>query len=163
MKHPENWKPMTEFDGIFHISDHGRLKSFRQDPIEGKIIRPKKSKGIYLQYIIRYKGEYLSFYSHRKVAEYFIPNPKNLPYVDHIDNKNKLNNHVSNLQWVYHDENVRKDQAYTIICTNTDGTVHIAKGTRHAAQLTGITRANVQYSLKNNRSTRNGWSFKYKK
>ena len=36
-------------------------------------------------------------YAHRLVAQYFIPNPNNLPYIHHID-ENKLNNHVSNLQ-----------------------------------------------------------------
>lgn len=43
-------------------------------------------------------------YAHRLVAEHFIPNPDNLPYVHHKD-ENKLNNHVSNLQWVTAKEN----------------------------------------------------------
>lgn len=162
MKHKENWKPMTEFDGAFHISDHGRLKSFRQDPYDGRIIRPKLGKGIYPQYIIRYKGEYISFYSHRKVAEYFLPNPKKLPYVDHIDNI-KTHNHVSNLQWIEHDDNCRKDQAYTIICTYKNGTTHEAKGTRHAAQITNCKRATVQYGLKKGTQNRFGWTYKIKK
>lgn len=46
-------------------------------------------------------------YAHRLVAQYFIPNPNNLPYVHHID-ENKLNNHVSNLQWVTAKENYEK-------------------------------------------------------
>lgn len=41
---------------------------------------------------------------HRIIAETFIPNPSNLPEVDHIDN-NKLNNDVSNLRWVTGFEN----------------------------------------------------------
>lgn len=43
-------------------------------------------------------------YAHRLVAEYFIPNPNNLPYVHHKD-ENKLNNHYSNLEWVSESEN----------------------------------------------------------
>lgn len=46
-------------------------------------------------------------YAHRLVAEYFIPNPNNLPYVHHKD-ENKLNNNVDNLEWVSAQENIRK-------------------------------------------------------
>jgi len=42
---------------------------------------------------------------HRLVAKAFIPNPDNLPLVDHIDN-NSTNNHVSNLRWVTNQQNM---------------------------------------------------------
>ena len=41
---------------------------------------------------------------HRLVAELFIPNPDNLPQVDHWD-RNRLNNRVENLRWVMHEQN----------------------------------------------------------
>lgn len=43
-------------------------------------------------------------YAHRLVAEYFLPNPNNLPYVHHRD-ENKLNNNVDNLEWISSSDN----------------------------------------------------------
>lgn len=51
------------------------------------------------------KGKML--YAHRLVAEYFIPNPDNLPVVNHKD-ENKLNNNVDNLEWVTYSDNSKK-------------------------------------------------------
>ena len=45
-------------------------------------------------------------YAHRLVALHFIPNPLNKEQVNHIDG-NKMNNHVSNLEWVTQEENMR--------------------------------------------------------
>lgn len=46
-------------------------------------------------------------YAHRLVAEYFLDNPNNLPYVHHKD-ENKLNNHYSNLEWVTPEKNMQE-------------------------------------------------------
>lgn len=52
---------------------------------------------------IRFKGE---VYLHRLIAKLFIPNPLNLPEVDHID-EDKYNNNVNNLRWVTRQGNYR--------------------------------------------------------
>lgn len=48
---------------------------------------------------------------HRLVAETFLPNPENKPFVDHI-NRNTSQNFVGNLRWVSHSENMRNTQAH---------------------------------------------------
>lgn len=47
----------------------------------------------------------IRYYVHRLVAETFIPNPNNYSEIDHID-RNKSNNHVSNLRWCSREENM---------------------------------------------------------
>lgn len=51
-------------------------------------------------------GRYKWHLTHRLVAEAYIPNPNNLPFVNHIDG-NKLNNNVDNLEWCTRSENAR--------------------------------------------------------
>ena len=57
------------------------------------------------------RGKKKFFFVHRLVAETYIPNPNNLPYVHHIDH-NKLNNHVSNLMWVTPKQNIKYAEEY---------------------------------------------------
>ena len=45
-----------------------------------------------------------TYHVHRLIAETFLPNPENKPYIDHID-RNRANNDVSNLRWVTVKEN----------------------------------------------------------
>lgn len=51
-----------------------------------------------------------NFYIHRAVAELFIPNPSNLPEVNHKDG-NKANNHISNLEWV----TLQQNRAHAVV------------------------------------------------
>lgn len=51
---------------------------------------------------------------HRLVAEAFIPNPDKFPDVDHVDG-DKNNNKLSNLKWIEHAANVKKDHAITTL------------------------------------------------
>lgn len=52
------------------------------------------------------KGKTVSVATHRLVAETFIPNPENKKQVNHIDG-NRMNNHVSNLEWASRAENMK--------------------------------------------------------
>lgn len=69
----------------------------------GKVIKTRLRSG-YPSYTECIDNKKRDVHVHRKVAETYIPNPHNLPCVNHIDG-NKENNHVSNLEWVTHKEN----------------------------------------------------------
>lgn len=71
-----------------------------------KIIKPSIKKSGYASVIMCINGKVIHRRLHRLVAETFIPNPDNKPCVNHKDG-NKLNNHVSNLEWCTYKENIK--------------------------------------------------------
>lgn len=70
----------------------------------GKILKPQKNTRGYLQVGLSKDGTKKHFLIHRLVAEAFIPNPLNLPCVNHRD-ENKTNNCISNLEWCTYEYN----------------------------------------------------------
>lgn len=64
----------------------------------GKVLKPFKNTRGYLQVKLYNHNGYKYYYVHRLVAQAFIPNPENLPQVNHKD-ENTSNNNVENLEW----------------------------------------------------------------
>ena len=92
------------YEGLYQISNLGNVKSFKSVS-KNKILKPVLRKG-YATVILR-KNKVNKLHSiHRLIATAFIPNPDNLPQVNHIDG-NKSNNNVDNLEWCTHLENMR--------------------------------------------------------
>ena len=91
----ENWR-FIKANSDYMVSDHGRILSFKG---KSKLIISSSITAKGYEYVaIRQKGIYVGYSVHRLVATAFIPNPKRLPQVNHLDG-NKLNNHVANLEW----------------------------------------------------------------
>lgn len=89
----EQWKPIKGYEGLYEISNFGRVKSIKTN----KIRKPNPDGSGYLKIDLYYK-KYKTLKIHRLVAEAFIENKFNLPQVNHIDG-NLLNNHYQNLEW----------------------------------------------------------------
>lgn len=109
----EEWKDIPGYQGIYMISNLGRVKSLERtlnyEPSESypngrtrvlkeKILSPCRDKKGYLFVQLFINGNFRSKKVHRLVAEAFIPNPLNLEQVNHKD-ENKQNNKLSNLEW----------------------------------------------------------------
>lgn len=91
------------------IYEDGRLwsKNVRKFLIPFPISRrDKNGNKEYMAYKLSNNAKEKIFQVHRLVAIHFIPNPENKSEVNHKDG-NKLNNHVDNLEWVTHTENVQ--------------------------------------------------------
>lgn len=94
------WKQHPDIERI-EVSDEGQ-------------VRNSLTKHVYIQHVNRgykrvtlsIKGKNKHFRVHRLVSQVFIKNPDNLPQVNHI-NGNKLDNNVTNLEWVTAKDNMR--------------------------------------------------------
>lgn len=94
----EIWKEIQGFEGEYAISNKGNVKNLKS----GRILGGGYNKHGYR--FIKLKGK--EYTVHRLVALAFIPNPDNLPEVNHIDER-KDNNDISNLEWCTASQNQR--------------------------------------------------------
>lgn len=116
MDQVEIWKPISGYEGRYEVSTLGRIKSLQrvvESVRNGKkifslrkerIMRPSKSPNGYRIVTFHTNGVAEHGSVHVIVANNFIPNPLNLPVINHIDG-NKENNEVSNLERCTQSEN----------------------------------------------------------
>lgn len=104
----EIWRSIEGYEGLYEISNLGRVKSLSRYHWNGvgwwkskdRILVPRTSKDKYHYMSVQLvkDGKKRNTYIHRLVAESFIPNIKNYPMVNH-KNENKHDNTVQNLEW----------------------------------------------------------------
>lgn len=87
----EEWKNIEGFEGLYQISNCGRVKSLPRNTTRGKLLKPGKLANGYLQAVLYKDGKRFQKKVHRLVAQAFLPNPNNLPEVNHKNEDKELN------------------------------------------------------------------------
>lgn len=109
----EIWKPIAGYEGLYEVSNLGRVKSIERyteykncksthrigikSKVNGRVVKGRICCGYHYVGLTK-EGVCKNYRVHRLVAMTFIPNPNNLPIINHKD-ENRLNNSVGNLEW----------------------------------------------------------------
>lgn len=167
----EIWKPIRDYEGIYEVSNYGRVKSVSNEKYKKEKLRKFSVAKGYYSVILFKNGKRKAFSVHRLVAEAFIPNPHNLPQVNHKD-ENPKNNAVWNLEWCDEDYNIHygtgierraKSQSHKVVQETTDGDfVQLYNSVQEAEAALGLSkRSHIDACCRGAIKTSNGFKWRY--
>ena len=155
----ENWKAVNGYEGLYEVSDKGRVKGLKRNRILKNIV---DSLG-YVRVSLCKENKIKAHKIHRLVAEHFLK-PSEYKIVNHIDG-NKENNSVENLEWCSHSAN-RKHACDTGLAAKKEGrlimcneTKEVYKGVMSAARHIGISHTMISSILNGGSGTAKGFTF----
>lgn len=116
----EIWKDVVGYEGYYQVSNLGNVRSIdryvkgngltaEKQLKKGKMLKQFLKQGAW-SVTLRKEGTYKFRYTYRLVAEAFIPNPNNLPLINHID-EDRTNPRVDNLEWCDYSYNITYNEA----------------------------------------------------
>ena len=167
----EIWKDIEGYEGLYQVSNMGRVRSLKWGKV--KFLKPTANKYGYLRLYLRKDNSLKkALLIHRLVAQAFLPNPDNLPMVNHKD-ENPSNNIVSNLEWCdakynanYGNRNKKVAEALSKIVLqidkNTNVIINIFPSLLEAEKQTGCNNGNICSCCNNRLKTAGGYKWKYK-
>lgn len=169
----EIWKDIKNFEGLYQVSNLGRIKSLErktnyiykkggQHLIKEKIIKQFQNKYGYLKCFLYKNGTRKTFNVHRLVAQAFIPNPNNLPQVNHKD-ENKKNNNIVNLEWCSNQYNAKYSKNKAVIQYDTNGKyINEYSSIIDASNITNTCYSKIGSVCQGKRKKAGGFIWKYK-
>lgn len=166
----EIWKDVRDFEGIYQVSNLGRIKSlnYRNTGKPGIITPMHRNCDKYLRISLSKKGKKEYRYLHRIVAEAFIPNPYNFPEVNHLDT-NPRNCRLDNLEWCtrqhninYYKTRLNRSKKVDVYDATTGTLISSHASVTSCAACLQTNDSYVSYLIRKNK-TYKGFILKYKK
>lgn len=169
------WKEVDGYEGLYLVSDEGEVISLPREihtkNKTGEIVVHRKAKKLkphlrgrnglmYVAVTLSKDGESVAHSVHRLVAKAFIPNPDDLPEVNHID-EDTMNNCVENLEWCTRQYNIEYSKAKKIGQYIDGEKVAEYKSISYASRMTGISRTSINNVLTGWSNTAGGYEWKY--
>ena len=158
----EEWRDIEGYKGLYQVSNMGRVKSLNYN----RTGRERIMKGLdnghgYLFVQLCKDGKAKNCRINRLVAMAFIPNPDNLPEVNHKD-KIRTNNRVDNLEWCTTQYNIEYSQGKAVIgISKVSGLILEFPSTREASRQTDISHSNICACLKGRQKSAGGFYWQY--
>lgn len=174
----EEWRDIPNFEGLYLISNLGHVKSVERYKRNNsgtqfvnerlRVLSPDKDG--YLRVCLSKDGLHYVKSVHRLVAEAFIPNPDNLPVINH-KNEDKQDNRVENLEWctvqynTCYGEGIKKmaiKQGRPVLQILNNRVIEEYYSTQEASRQTGIPQANIYKVCKSERKHAGGYEWRFK-
>lgn len=143
----EKWKDVNGYEGLYQVSNNGRVKRIKS----GRILSHNICAG-YSRVILSKNNKQSAFLVHRLVAIAFIPNEYDFPCINHKD-ENKQNNNMNNLEWCTHKYNsnygtltkrIALAREIPVVQKTMGGDIiKVYKSRMQAERETGITHSNI--------------------
>jgi len=166
------WKDVAGYEGLYLVSDEGDVYSLPK-VVQGAWVQHRKGKLLkkgkrgrkgqpQYEFVILLDSKGCSHHEsvHRLVAKAFIPNPDNLPEVNHKD-ENSLNNSVDNLEWCDHQYNIEYSKNKRVGQYIDGEKVAEYKSIVYASKMTGISRTSITNALTGWSKTAGGYEWRY--
>ena len=192
MEEIEIWKDIPEYEGLYQVSNFGRVKSlerivlFKDNRVyvyKEQMLKQWISRG-YPTINLHKNNIRKTFRVHCLVASAFLENPDNLPCINHKD-ENKQNNYVDNLEWCTHEYNmnygtrnerisnkhkgkkrskefIKKKQIKILQYTLDDNFIREWESIKQASEELNINSGYICNCLKGRRKQCSGFIWKYK-
>ncbi len=176
----EIWKDIPGYEGLYQVSNLGRVKSMARVDARGnhrneKILKNNDDGKGYRRVVLSKDAIKKYFFVHRLVALVFIPNPNNYPIINHKD-ENPENNNVSNLEWCDFSYNSRYGTALVKMVNNRKGKtaqkpiiqlsknneiIHFYPSIAQAARETGIRQSDISMCCSGINKSSGGYIWRY--